>query len=142
MILLISYQKNYLYIQRFSLVVLSRKQSFFENPESRLVCLTDTFYPRLEIEFGGSDAYREKLEIDAESFIGLKSFKARGKRVTTWQVASVTELEPLRFPEVSESESDEEDTISSEEEQRDKSDVEIIDEITGQGSLFSEEEQE
>ena len=39
------------------------------------------------------------MEVDAESFIGLKSYKAKGKRITTFKVASVVELEPLRMPE-------------------------------------------
>ena len=133
-------QQNYLYIKRFPLEVLSRKQSFIENPDSRLVLLTDTCYPRLEVVFGVNDAYREKMEIDAESFIGVKSFKARGKRITTWQVEAVNELEPLRFPE--EAESDEDTQEDFPDEIQEKSDAEIIDEITGQGSLFSDEEQE
>ncbi|MBQ7163598.1 MAG: DNA gyrase/topoisomerase IV subunit A, partial [Bacteroidales bacterium] len=132
-------QQNYLYIKRFPLEVLSRKQSFIENPDSRLVLLTDTCYPRLEVVFGGNDAYREKMEIDAESFIGVKSFKARGKRITTWQVEAVNELEPLRFPEEAESDEDLQEDFSDE--IQEKSDAEIIDEITGQGSLFSDEEQ-
>lgn len=37
--------------------------------------------------------------MDAESYIGVKSFKAKGKRLTTYEVAEITELEPLRHPE-------------------------------------------
>lgn len=31
---------------------------------------------------------------DAEEFIGVKTFKAKGRRVTNWEVDSITEVEP------------------------------------------------
>ena len=133
-------QNNYLYIKRFTFEQLNRKMSIFENPNSKLVLLTDTFYPRFEVTFGGVDSYREKMEIDAESFIAVKSFKARGKRVATWNIASVTELEPLRFPDP-EDEPSEEDAVEEFPDEMDgKSDTEIRDEMIGQGSLFGPEE--
>ena len=52
---------------------------------------------------GGDDAQREPFIIDAEEFIGAKTFKAKGRRVTNWQVASITEVEP-RQPESTEPE--------------------------------------
>lgn len=42
---------------------------------------------------------RPDLEIDAEEFIAVKGFKAKGKRITTYQLGEITELEPLRQPE-------------------------------------------
>ena len=48
--------------------------------------------------FGGHDSFRDPQEIDAESFIGIKSFKAKGKRLTTFDTATITELEPIRRP--------------------------------------------
>ena len=134
-------QQNYLYIKRFALELLNKKVAFVENPASRLVLLTDTVFPRFEVTFGGNDDYREKLEIDAESFIAVKGYKARGKRVTTWQVAEVNELEPLRFPEENDENAEEntdeigENTLADE-----KSDTEILDELTGQGTLFGSDE--
>ena len=70
-----------------------------ENAKSTLYLLTDTAYPRIEFTMGGSDAHQPSLTIDAESFIGVKSYKAKGKRVTTFKLAGVTELEPTRFPQ-------------------------------------------
>ena len=60
--------------------------------------------------------------------------------IQPWQVEAVNDLEPLRFPE--EAESDEDTQEDFPDEIQEKSDAEIIDEITGQGSLFSDEEQE
>ncbi len=134
-------QQNYLYLKRFALESSSRKQTFIDNPASKLLLLSDQYYPRFEVSFGGSDSYREKLEIDGDSFIAVKGFKARGKRVTTWQVADVQELEPLRFPEAAEVESAEDElSESGYDGALDRPDSEVIDEITGQGSLFGSED--
>ena len=40
------------------------------------------------------------MELDVEGFIGVKSYKAKGKRITTCTVQSIKEIEPTRFPEV------------------------------------------
>ena len=37
--------------------------------------------------------------IEAADFISEKSYKAKGKRLTVLEVASITELKPLRFKE-------------------------------------------
>lgn len=77
-----------------------RHQNFLgENPNSKLVLLTDTVYPRIKVTYGGVDAVRPAEEIDAEQFIGQKSFKAKGKRLTTWKIDTIEELEPTRFPD-------------------------------------------
>ena len=54
---------------------------------------------RIKVTYGGNDEFRGSEEIDAEQFIAVKGYKAKGKRLTTWQIASVEELEPVRFPE-------------------------------------------
>ena len=96
---------GYPYLKRFPFEVSARPQRFAGNePDSRIILLTDTPYPRLEVTFGGADAERPALEIDAEQFIAVKSFKAKGKRISTFDIASVTELEPTRFPEPEEPE--------------------------------------
>lgn len=92
-------QKFY-YLKRFHLEPTVKLTSFLgENEQSKMVLLTEQKYPRIEVVFGEGDAYRESLEIDAEEFIGVKSYKARGKRLTTFSVASINELEPREMPE-------------------------------------------
>ncbi|MDR1814284.1 MAG: DNA gyrase/topoisomerase IV subunit A [Tannerella sp.] len=91
--------QNYPYLKRFRFEPSSKRLNFLgDNEKSTLYLLTDTFYPRLEAEFGGNDSFRPPLILDAEQFIGVKGFKARGKRISTYEVATVTELEPERFP--------------------------------------------
>ena len=91
---------GYPYIKRFTMDATKRHQNFLgENPNSKLVMLTDTVYPRIKVTYGGVDAVRPAEEIDAEQFIGQKSFKAKGKRLTTWKIDTIEELEPTRFPD-------------------------------------------
>ncbi len=93
-------QKGYLYLKRFNFDPTSKRISIIgEEKGSSLVLLTDTFYPRLLVTMGGVDNFREPMEIDAESFVGIKGVKARGRRVTTYAIERVEELEPLRMPE-------------------------------------------
>jgi topoisomerase-4 subunit A len=95
------------YVKRFQLEASAKHQNFMgENELSSLYLLTDQVYPRIEVVFGGNDEFRGSLEIDVDSFIGVKSFKARGKRITTFEVSRIIELEPARFPEVEEAQSD------------------------------------
>ena len=90
-------QKFY-YLKRFSLESSQKAQNILgENPQSRLMLLTDVDFPRIEVRFGGSDSYREKLVVDAEQFIAVKSFKAKGKRISTYNIQEINELEPTRF---------------------------------------------
>ena len=131
-------QQNYPYLKRFALEPGSKPQSFIgDNPETRLILLTDVYYPRFEVIFGGNDSFRERLTIDGDDFIGIKSFKAKGKRISTFQVDLINELEPLRFPE----ETKEEEVsgpveIEEEDEDSGKSTTDIADEILGQMKLF------
>lgn len=93
-------QLGFSYLKRFTFEASAKPQRFVgSEADSRELLLTDTPYPRLEIKFGGADAVRPALEIDAEEFIAVKGFKAKGKRISNFEVAEVTELEPTRFPE-------------------------------------------
>ena len=94
-------QQDYLYMKRFQFEVSNRKQSYLgENSNSRLVILTDEALPRFEVVFGGADSFRQPITVDAEDFVAVKSFKAKGKRVTTFEVAAVNELPPREQDEV------------------------------------------
>ncbi|MCH5229535.1 MAG: DNA gyrase/topoisomerase IV subunit A [Muribaculaceae bacterium] len=91
---------RYPYLKRFTFEPSIKPQRFVGNePESKILLLTSTTYPRLEVKFGGADAVRPPVEIDAEEFIGVKGFKAKGKRISNYSIDYIRELEPLRFPE-------------------------------------------
>jgi len=129
-------QQGYPYIKRFPFEISTKNQSFIgENAASHLILLSDTVYPRFEVTFGGNDAFRETLVIDVEEFIGVKSLKAKGKRITTYEVADIREIEPTRFPEPEPEDLPQPD-IDIDPEEDDKPLAELIDEITGQQRLF------
>ena len=131
-------QQNYPYLKRFCLEGSGRKQNYLgENKNNRLILLTDEYYPRLEVIFGGHDSFREPLVIDAEEFIAVKGFKAKGKRITTYSVDTINELEPTRFPEpIQETLQETEEEPENLDPDSNKSQGDIIDEITGQMKLF------
>jgi topoisomerase-4 subunit A len=135
-------QQGYPYIKRFTLEKSSRKQNFLgENKENKLILLSGEAYPRIQLLFGGKDSFREPLIIDAEEFIGLKSFKAKGKRATTFEVSEFIELEPVRFAPKPEEDPEETDAeteaeVLNEDPDAGKSQSDLIDEITGQMKLF------
>lgn len=148
--------QKYYYLKRFQLEASQKLQNILgDNPDSQLLIMSDKDYPRLQVNFGGHDSYREALEVDAEEFIGVKSYKARGKRLTTFEVGTITELEPLRFktPEAGDdndpddedpddSGGDEENPVkpptapASELSEEELDQQRLIDEITGQMTLF------
>ncbi len=127
------------YIKRFLFEETKKKLSYLgDNPDSKLILLTDTPFPRLQLTFIEPDTFRGPLEVDAEGFIAVKGIKAKGKRLTTYALDAVTELEPTRFPEESEINNEEEKENVPEVVDPDegKSDSDIRDEITGQLKLF------
>jgi len=96
-------EQKFYYLKRFQLEATQKPQNILgENAESRLMLLSDIVYPRFEVVFGGNDAFREALIIDGEEFIGVKSYKAKGKRLTTFEVETINEIEPIKFPAVKE----------------------------------------
>ena len=135
--------QGYPYLKRFQMDASKKKQNWLsDNPASRLILLTDTVYPLIKVTYGGADEFRGAEEIDAEQFIAVKGFKAKGKRLSTYQIESIEELEPVRFPEEPEPQDSPEDADDSEEDidpDAGKSEQQVRDELTGQLRLFDDE---
>ena len=133
-------QQNYPYLKRFCFEPTARKQNCLgENPKNRLILLTDEYYPRLEVVFGGHDAFRDPMVVEADDFVAVKSFKAKGKRLTTYTLDTVNELEPTRRPEpvpAPAPDTGEEDEPEDLDPDKDKTPGDILDELTGQMKLF------
>lgn len=145
------------YIKRFVMDATRRKQSYLgDNPKNTQLLLTDEPYPRLKVTFAGREPQNSVMEIDVESFIAVKGFKAKGKRVGTWHVDSVELIEPLKNSESTDETTDDRtvedgvqetmaagtDVSSVENLDPDagKTQQQVIDEITGQLSLFGDED--
>ena len=125
--------QGYPYLKRFVFEPTNRKQNFLgDNSDSRLLLITDVAYPRIEVTFGGGDSFREPLVVEAADFIGVKGFKAKGKRLTTYSVAEIRELEPLRQEEPVSDEVDEADDNNLPENRTDNPD----ENPSGQMTLF------
>ena len=153
-------QKDIPYIKRFIFEASKKKQSFIgENPKNELLLLTDTPSPKLLLTFGGDDAFRGTQEVDVNEFALVKGYKARGKRLTTFQLDKLEELEPAETPETEELQEPADDTENKENPGNEeilnpsdntedsenldpdagKSQQQIIDEITGQLNLFDDD---
>lgn len=93
-------QQNYPYLKRFTFEASSKRQNYLgENKHNQQILLSQQVYPRIQVIFGGHDSFREAQIIEASDFVGVKSFKAKGKRLTTYSVDRIEELEPTRMPE-------------------------------------------
>jgi len=88
--------------------------------------------------FAGADAFREPLIVDVEEYIGVKSYKAKGKRITIYEVGTYEEIEPREMPE------EELPSVDIDTETVDSDDVinqnDVRDELNGQMRLFSTDE--
>ena len=136
--------EGYPYVKRFLMEAIKKHQNYLgDNVNSKPILLTDVVYPRLQATFGGVDAVRPALEIDVDSFIAVKGFKAKGKRISTFNIDKIEELEPTRFPEApAEGEGEDADTYEEDENldpDAGKTQQQVIDEITGQLNLFPDE---
>lgn len=104
---------GYAYLKRFKFEVTAKPVRFVGAEEGgSILLLTDTPNPQLELHFGGEEAARPPVEIDAASFISIKSAKAKGKRLTTFPLDSVVELKPEPLPD--EEEETEQKTVHEE----------------------------
>ncbi|MBE6186275.1 MAG: DNA gyrase/topoisomerase IV subunit A [Alistipes sp.] len=93
-------EQNYFYMKRFQLEASEKMLSFLEDEATmEFVAITSAEGATLKVEYTGAHATRPADEIDVDSFIGVKSHRAKGKRITTYQVASLTFIEPEPAPE-------------------------------------------
>lgn len=89
-------EQKYFYLKRFTFEESPNHQLFIDETQgSYLVELSSDDYPQLEVTFKGRNAKREPELIDVDEFIGVKSFRAKGKRVSTLDVGALKFIEPL-----------------------------------------------
>ncbi|SDM03693.1 DNA gyrase/topoisomerase IV subunit A [Segatella bryantii] len=138
--------EGYPYVKRFTMDASKKHQNLMgDNINSKLVLLTDVAFPRIQITYGGVDAIRPAEIIDAEQYIGQKSFKAKGKRISIYKIDKIEELEPTRFPEAEteeDTDNEKEEVVENLDPDAGKSQQQVIDEITGQLSLFPEDDEQ
>ncbi|MBQ0025636.1 MAG: DNA gyrase/topoisomerase IV subunit A [Bacteroidales bacterium] len=75
-----------------------------EGTGSAFIAICEDKYPQIKVTFGGKNENREEETIDVEQFIGVKGFRAKGKKVSPYEVSAVTFIEPLYKEEESQDE--------------------------------------
>lgn len=133
--------QGFYYLKRFNFESSPKKQRFIgENPKSRLVAVSGEPGARFEVTFGGVDEVRGSAIVEAMDFIGVKSLRAKGKRITAWNVAKIEEIEPVAVEEeiVQEETAQPDDEADAAKESiiEERSDDEVRDELTGQQRIF------
>lgn len=90
-------EQKFYYVKRFEIEEVEGKLFGFvgDNPDNKLISITWVHYPRLELEFGGKNSERENEIIEVSEFIGVKSWKAKGKRLSNYEVGNIKEIEPV-----------------------------------------------
>ena len=90
-------EQEFYYVKRFEIEEIEGKLIRFigDFPDNKLVSITWVRYPRLELEFGGKNAERENEIIEVAEYIGVKSWKAKGKRLSNYEVGNIKEIEPV-----------------------------------------------
>ena len=88
---------GYPYLKRFVPEPTDRKTAFLDDDGSALISICMDFFPRLEVVYTADSGKKISSEIiDVEDFIGVKSHKAKGKRITTFAVESLNWMQPLK----------------------------------------------
>ena len=84
------------YIKRFKIEESSKYVSFIPEAEgSKLLKINDDRFPQPCLSFGGKHANREMEYIDVDEFIGVKGYKAKGKRISNYTIDMMEFVEPL-----------------------------------------------
>ena len=88
-------EAGYTYIKRFTIDEDGKREDLTGDEKNDLILLSDEKHPRLEVHFKGADEQREPLTVLPEEFIGVKSIRAKGKRLSNYEVGEIEELDPL-----------------------------------------------
>lgn len=88
------------YLKRFQAEEDNDKKLAFVDEGDELVDFAMSTFPRLQVNYDAQNGKKILTEeIDVSEFVGVKGYKAKGKRITTSEVASFVWLEPGPEPE-------------------------------------------
>ncbi|OFX58468.1 MAG: DNA topoisomerase IV [Bacteroidetes bacterium GWA2_30_7] len=93
-------EQKFYYFKRFQLEFTEKEQLLIsEFADSSFITISEDKHPKFEIEYGGKNSGRPPEIIDANEFIAIKGFKARGKRISTLEIKNFTWLDSLEDEE-------------------------------------------
>ena len=91
---------GYFYLKRFNAESGDKMQYFLDEDGSmQLIAISTDERPRLEITYKGAQASRPADTVTVADFIGIKSHRAKGKRLSTYDIDTLTFIEPEEVPE-------------------------------------------
>jgi topoisomerase-4 subunit A len=88
-------ESKFWYLKRFPFEQSAQLTSFVGEGVQQLKCLSREIRPRFKVVFGGLSKHKPGETVVADGFIAVKSFRAKGKRLSTFELARVEEIEPL-----------------------------------------------
>jgi len=88
-------ESKFWYLKRFPFEQSAQLTSFVGEGAQQLKCLSREIRPRFRIVFGGHSKHKPAEIVVADEFIAAKSFRAKGKRLSTFELARVEEIEPI-----------------------------------------------
>ncbi len=99
-------EQNYYYLKRFELELSDKIQFFLgEDATCDFITYCDSRGAKLEISYKGAHATRPNDMIDVDEFIAVKSHRAKGKRISTYEISTLTFVEaeveePLQIDDI------------------------------------------
>ena len=111
-------EQQYYYLKRFSVKYSEKLQSFLdEEGRDTFIAVTDAVGAEVELTYKGAHEHRPADRFDVDSFVGVKGPSAKGKRLSTFDVAEVRFIEPElpEEPEVDPADEEEIDAVQGEE---------------------------
>ncbi|MFI3328258.1 MAG: DNA gyrase/topoisomerase IV subunit A [Rikenellaceae bacterium] len=95
-------EQGFYYMKRFEIEMSDKIQYFLsEDGQDDLICSTSVAGAKLLVSYKGAHKSRPEDEVDVDEFIAVKSHRAKGKRITTMDVAKLVFVEPeIVEPEV------------------------------------------
>nr|MBE6191391.1 DNA gyrase/topoisomerase IV subunit A [Rikenellaceae bacterium] len=86
-------EQNYYYLKRFSIRLTEKLQPFLDET-SKFIAVTERMGASVELTYKGAYEHRPADTFDVDTFVGVKSPQAKGKRLSTFDVATVRFIEP------------------------------------------------
>ncbi len=113
------------YLKRFPIAessVTNKRYKFIPDTKgSKMVMFSLDYLPRIQMELiSGKTGEIESEVIHAADFIGEKSYKAKGKRLTTKEVKKIRFIDPLPYEPVEEEEKTKDDSAETQAQQQEE----------------------
>lgn len=93
-------EQNLHYIKRFTTEQSDNRAQQFVDEGNPMTLICHDRFPALELIYGGRYNTRPPEVIDADDFIGVKSHRAKGKRLSTLTLDKINILEPIAKDEM------------------------------------------